>query len=99
MLIPKRFRREMQNLALVVEEEPNAELLAEMEIEPPESLYGLYQGIPLPERTEALRRVSHPGLVRDDHRPAPPQPRRPPTRQRRPLSSRHRPHAVPSADR
>ena len=23
MLIPKRFRREMQNLALVVEEEPN----------------------------------------------------------------------------
>ena len=51
MLIPKRFRREMQNLALVVEEEPNAELLAEMEIEPPDSLYGLYQGIPLPERT------------------------------------------------
>ena len=50
-LIPQRFRREMQNLALVVEEEPNAELLAEMEIEPPESLYGLYQGIPLPERT------------------------------------------------
>ena len=51
MLIPQRFRREMQNLALVVEEEPNAELLAEMEIEPPDSLYGLYQGIPLPERT------------------------------------------------
>ena len=41
----------MQNLALVVEEEPNAELLAEMKIEPPESLYGLYQEIPLPERT------------------------------------------------
>ncbi len=51
MLIPQRFRREMQNLALVVEEEPNAELLAKMEIEPPDSLYGLYQGIPLPERT------------------------------------------------
>ena len=48
---------------------------------------------------EALRRVSDPGLVRDDHRPAPPQSRRPPTRQRRPLSSHHRPHAVPSADR
>ena len=39
------------------------------------------------------------GLVRDDHRPAPPQSRRPPTRQRRPLSSRHHSHAVPSADR
>ena len=50
MLIPKRFRREMKNLALVVEEAPSAELLEEMEIEPPDSLYGLYQGTPLPER-------------------------------------------------
>jgi predicted Zn-dependent protease with MMP-like domain len=50
-LIPARFRREMKNLALVVEEEPDPELLAEMEIEPPDSLYGLYQGTPLPERT------------------------------------------------
>ena len=50
-LIPRRFRREMKNLALVVEPEPSAELLAEMEIEPPDSLYGLYQGTPLPERT------------------------------------------------
>jgi predicted Zn-dependent protease with MMP-like domain len=50
-LIPARFRREMKNLALVVEEEPSAELLEEMEIEPPDSLYGLYQGTPLPERT------------------------------------------------
>ena len=38
-----------------------------------------------------------PGLVRDDHRPAPPQSRRPPPRQRRPLSRRHRPHAIPPA--
>ena len=50
-LIPKRFRREMKNLALVVEAEPSEELLEEMEIEPPDSLYGLYQGTPLPERT------------------------------------------------
>jgi predicted Zn-dependent protease with MMP-like domain len=53
MLIPKRFRREMQNLALVVEDEPSAELLEEMEIDPPDSLYGLYQGTPLPERAWA----------------------------------------------
>ena len=50
-LIPKRFRREMKNLALVVEEEPSADLLDEMEIEAPDSLYGLYQGTPLPERS------------------------------------------------
>jgi len=49
-LIPARFRAEMQNLALVVEDEPDAALLEEMEIEPPDTLYGLYQGTPLPER-------------------------------------------------
>jgi predicted Zn-dependent protease with MMP-like domain len=51
LLIPKRFRREMTNLAIVVEDEPSLELLREMEIEPPDSLYGLYQGTPLPERS------------------------------------------------
>jgi predicted Zn-dependent protease with MMP-like domain len=48
--IPSRFRRAMQNLAIVVEDEPAAELLEEMEIEPPGTLLGLYQGIPLTER-------------------------------------------------
>ena len=47
---PPRFRREMDNVALVVEDEPGPERLAEMEIEPPDTLYGLYEGIPLPER-------------------------------------------------
>jgi predicted Zn-dependent protease with MMP-like domain len=50
-LIPKRFRQEMRNLAIVIEDEPAPELLAELEIEPPDSLYGLYQGTPLTERT------------------------------------------------
>ena len=50
-LIPKRFRREIKNVALVVEDEPSPALLAEMEIEPPDSLYGLYQGTPLTERS------------------------------------------------
>ena len=35
---------------IVVEDEPSRELLREMEIEPPDSLYGLYQGTPLTER-------------------------------------------------
>lgn len=48
--IPPRFRRAMENIAIVVEDEPSPELLEEMEIEPPDSLYGLYQGTPLPER-------------------------------------------------
>jgi predicted Zn-dependent protease with MMP-like domain len=43
----------MKNLALVVEDVPSPALLEEMEIDPPDSLYGLYQGTPLPERTWA----------------------------------------------
>lgn len=49
--IPPRFKREMKNIAIVVEDEPSPEILDEMEIEPPESLYGLYQGTPLPQRS------------------------------------------------
>jgi len=49
--IPRRFREEIKNVAIVVEDEPSPELLAEMEIEPPDSLYGLYQGTPLPQRS------------------------------------------------
>ena len=49
-LIPARFREEMDNLAVVVEEQPSTRLLADMGIEPPDTLYGLYQGTPLTER-------------------------------------------------
>jgi predicted Zn-dependent protease with MMP-like domain len=48
--IPRRFRTEMKNVAVIVEDEPPADILEEMEIEPPDSLFGLYQGTPLPER-------------------------------------------------
>jgi len=48
--IPRRFKKAMQNIAIVVEDEPSAELLDEMEIEPPDTLLGLYQGTPLTER-------------------------------------------------
>jgi predicted Zn-dependent protease with MMP-like domain len=48
--IPASFRREMKNVAVVVEDEPSPALLAEMEIEPDDTLFGLYQGTPLPER-------------------------------------------------
>jgi predicted Zn-dependent protease with MMP-like domain len=48
--IPRRFRREMKNVAVIVEEEPSPAILEEMEIEPGDTLFGLYQGTPLPER-------------------------------------------------
>ncbi len=48
--IPARFAREVRNLAIVIENRPSPILLAEMDIEPPDTLLGLYQGVPLTER-------------------------------------------------
>ena len=48
--IPRRFREEMRNVAVVVEDEPSPAILLEMEVAPGDTLLGLYQGTPLPER-------------------------------------------------
>ena len=48
--IPRPFREAMANVAVVVEDEPSPELLSEMEMEPGDTLFGLYHGIPLTER-------------------------------------------------
>jgi predicted Zn-dependent protease with MMP-like domain len=48
--IPRSFRDAMANVAVVVEDEPPPGILAEMEVGPDDSLFGLYQGTPLPER-------------------------------------------------
>ena len=47
----------MQNIAIVVEDEPDRDLLDDMEIEPPDTLLGLYQGTPLTERTSGYGNV------------------------------------------
>ena len=48
--IPQKFRDAMQNIAIVIEDEPSLETLQEVGIEPPDTLLGLYQGTPLTER-------------------------------------------------
>lgn len=48
--IPQRFRDAMTNIAIVVEDEPTLEQLEAVEIEPPDTLLGLYEGTPLTER-------------------------------------------------
>jgi predicted Zn-dependent protease with MMP-like domain len=48
--IPKRFRDAMKNVAVVVEDEPSQELLDDLEMDPDDTLFGLYQGTPLTER-------------------------------------------------
>ena len=48
--IPPEFRDAMQNIAIVIEDEPTLEQLESVEIEPPDTLLGLYEGTPLTER-------------------------------------------------
>ena len=48
--IPQQFRDALENIAIVVEDEPTSDQLAEVGIEPPDTLLGLYEGTPLPER-------------------------------------------------
>lgn len=40
----------MQNIAIVIEDDPTPELRAEMELEGDDTLFGLYTGTPLTER-------------------------------------------------
>jgi predicted Zn-dependent protease with MMP-like domain len=48
--IPARFREAMENMAIVVEDEPSDRVLEEVGIVPPDTLLGLYEGTPLTER-------------------------------------------------
>jgi predicted Zn-dependent protease with MMP-like domain len=50
LTIPDEFREAMRNIAIVVEDAPSPRALAEVGLEPPETLLGLYEGIPLTER-------------------------------------------------
>ena len=48
--IPRRFRQAVRNVAVIVEDAPTREVLDDMGIDPPDTLFGLYEGVPLPER-------------------------------------------------
>jgi predicted Zn-dependent protease with MMP-like domain len=48
--IPRRFRDEMKNVAVIVENEPPPHVLEDLDLGPDDELFGLYEGTPLPER-------------------------------------------------
>ncbi len=48
--LPESFAEMLENVAVVVEEEPDPDDLEALEMEPDEELFGLYQGVPLSER-------------------------------------------------
>src|SRR5271169_846211 len=49
--LPEDFAEMLENVAVVVAEEPDPDDLEELGMEPEEELFGLYLGVPLPERT------------------------------------------------
>jgi predicted Zn-dependent protease with MMP-like domain len=51
--IPRRFRAAIDNVAVVVEDEPAPEVLDDLDLEPGATLFGLYHGIPLTQRNSS----------------------------------------------
>ena len=52
-LIPEEIRALINNVQVVIEDEPSEEVLQELDVPPDETLFGLYQGVPLTERSTA----------------------------------------------
>jgi predicted Zn-dependent protease with MMP-like domain len=48
--LPRAFKAKIANVVVVVEDWADDETLAEMGIEPPDTLYGLYRGVDLTHR-------------------------------------------------
>jgi len=55
--LPRKFRDKIKNIAVVVEDWADDETLAEMGIEPPDTLYGLYRGIDVTRRDTSYGNV------------------------------------------
>jgi predicted Zn-dependent protease with MMP-like domain len=55
--LPRKFRQRIANIAVVVEDWADAQTLEQMGIEPPDTLYGLYQGIDLTRRDSSYGNV------------------------------------------
>ena len=55
--LPKSFKEKIANIAVMVEDWADDETLAEMGIEPPDTLYGLYRGVELGHRDSSYANV------------------------------------------
>lgn len=58
--IPEEMRQHLDNIMISVQKRPSAEMLAELDMGPDETLFGIYWGVPLPERS-----VTEPPLYPD----------------------------------
>src|SRR4029453_7145669 len=48
--LPQQFREKLTNMAIIIEDYPSEDLLDRMEVPDDETLFGLYEGVPLTER-------------------------------------------------
>lgn len=55
--LPRAFKDKLANIAVVVDDWADDQTLAEMGIEPPDTLYGLYRGVDLTRRDASYGNV------------------------------------------
>lgn len=49
--IPEEFRQQMDNVAITIADFPSAEQVRKLQLRPHTTLFGLYEGVPLPKRS------------------------------------------------
>jgi len=54
-MIPKKYLDRLQNIAFIVEDEPSEAQRQSLKLKPHETLFGLYEGAPLPTRQGQLK--------------------------------------------
>lgn len=53
--IPALYKKHLQNVAFIVEDYPTQEQRVKLNLYPNETLFGLYEGVPLPGRNGSLK--------------------------------------------
>ncbi len=59
-MVPEMFRAQLDNMTIAVEDLPSQDLMQEMDMAPDETLFGVFTGVPLTERS-----VTEPPLYPD----------------------------------
>ncbi len=49
-MIPEKFLKRLENVAIVIEDEPNKEQIKKLKLRKDHLLFGLYEGVPLTKR-------------------------------------------------
>jgi predicted Zn-dependent protease with MMP-like domain len=53
--VPPLYQKHLQNVAFIVEDDPTQEQRIRLNLYPNETLFGLYEGVPLPQRNGGLK--------------------------------------------